>query len=94
MEITIHEDKKIVSIWLTNAEQEDSSITARLNLLIAKYRDANYTVAVFKSGKKDLFQCTVDLCRYNRMREAVAEGYRERMAPTPRQQQNCQKTYE
>lgn len=78
MEINTHEDKKIVEIWLTNAEQEDASVKARLNLLFAKYKNDGYTVVVFKSGKKDLFQCTADLLRNNHMGEAVAQKHCER----------------
>ena len=73
MEIKTHEDKKIVEVWLTNAEQEDAGVKARLNLLYAKYKNDGYTVAVFKSGKKDLFQCTAHLLRHNRMEEAAAQ---------------------
>jgi len=65
VEIISHEDKKIVEVWMTNAEQEDGSVKARLSLLLAKYKNDGYTVAVFKSGKKDLFQCTSDLLRHN-----------------------------
>jgi len=65
LEIKTHEDKKIVEVWLTNAEQEDAGVKARLNLLYAKYKNDGYTVAVFKSGNKDLFQCTADLLRFN-----------------------------
>lgn len=54
MEINTREDKKIVEVWLTNAEQEDAGVKARLNLLFAKYKENGYTVVVFKSGKKGL----------------------------------------
>lgn len=78
MEIKTHEDKKIVEVWLTNAEQEDENVKARLSLLFAKYKNDGYTVALFKSGNKDLFQCTSELLRYNRMRETVTQKYHER----------------
>lgn len=68
MEINIRESSKIVEVWLTSAEQEDTSISARLKLLYAKYRNTNYSVVVFKSGKKDLYQGTLDLIMYNRKR--------------------------
>ena len=77
LEIKTHEDKKIVEVWLTNAEQEDADVKARLNLLYAKYKNDGYTVAVFKSGRKDLFQCTAHLLRHNRMKEAAAQKNRE-----------------
>lgn len=79
MEITVNKDKKIVEVWLTNAEQEDASISARLKQLYAKYQNTDYTVAVFKSGKRDVYQSVLDLCKYNQMRAAVAQKYRERM---------------
>ena len=79
MEITVNKDKKIVEVWLTNAEQEDASISARLKQLYAKYQNTDYTVAVFKSGKRDVYQSVLDLCKYNRMRAAVAQKYRDRM---------------
>ena len=72
MEINVREDKKIVEVWLTNADQEDPNVAARLDLLYAKYRNTDYTVAVFKSGKHDLYQSTLDLCKYNRMKETAA----------------------
>lgn len=77
MEIKTHEDKKIVEVWLTNAEQEDADVKARLNLLYAKYKNDGYTVAVFKSGKKDLFQCTAHLLRHNRIGEAATQNDHE-----------------
>ena len=78
MEIKTHDDKKIVEVWLTNAEQEDADVKARLKLLYAKYKNAGYTVAVFKSGKKDLYQCTTGLLQHDHMKEAVAQKKRER----------------
>ena len=77
MEIKTHEDKKIIEVWLTNAEQEDADVKARLNLMYAKYKNNGYTVVVFKSGKKDLFQGTAHLLRHNRMEEAAAQKNRE-----------------
>lgn len=92
MEINIREDKKIVDVWLTNADQHDESVIARLEQLYAKYKNTAYTVAVFKSGSKDLYQGTMDLYRYNRIRMAVAQKYREKMAQKTRRRSkngNC-----
>ena len=83
MEINIHEDKKVVDVWLTKAEKHDENVSAQLKQLYAKYKNTEYTVVVFKSGSKDLYQGTLNLCRYNRNRMAAAQIYRERMAPKP-----------
>lgn len=83
MEIIINKEKEIVEVWVTNAEQEDAIVSARLKKLFAKYKNTDYTVAVFKSGKRDVYQGVLDLCRYNRMRAAAARKYRERMAEKP-----------
>lgn len=83
MEINIREDKKIVDVWLTNDEQNDEGIAAQLKQLYARYKNTEYTVVVFKSGSKDLYQRTLDLCLYNRNRMAAAKIYRERMGQSP-----------
>lgn len=83
LEINIHEDKKVVDVWLTKAEKHDENVSAQLKQLYAKYKNTEYTVAVFESGSKDLYQQTLDLCLYNRNRMAAAQVYRERMAQSP-----------
>lgn len=72
LEINVREDKKIVEVWLTNADQEDPNVAARLDLLYAKYRNTDYMVSVFKSGKRDLYLSTLDLCLENRMKATAA----------------------
>jgi len=83
LEINFREDKKIIDVWLTKTEQHDESVSAQLKQLYAKYKNTEYTVAVFESGSKDLYQQTLDLCLYNRNRMAAAQVYRERMAQSP-----------
>ena len=36
MEINIHEDKKVVDVWLTKAEKHDENVSAQLKQLYAK----------------------------------------------------------
>ncbi len=68
MEMNVREDKKIVDIWLTNAEKNDPVLREGLNDIYKKYKEKKYLVAVFESGEKDLYQGTLDLLAYNKRR--------------------------
>lgn len=78
MEINVLDDKKIVEIWLTRAEQEDPALNASLKDIYAEYKQKKYTVAVFKSGDRDLYQSTLDLLSYNKKRVAEIAVQREK----------------
>lgn len=75
LELNVHDNTKIVEVWLTNAEKNSPSIQAQLNDLYAKYKKKKYTVAVFHSGGGDLYQSTRELLAYNKRRcaERVAQ---------------------
>ena len=66
MELKVHDNTKIVEVWMTNAEKNDPAVQARLKKLYAKYREKKYTVAVFQSGSGDLYQSTRALLAYNK----------------------------
>ena len=68
MEMNVRDDKKIVDIWLTNAEKNDPALREGLNDIYKKYKEMKYLVAVFESGEKDLYQGTLDLLAYNKRR--------------------------
>lgn len=70
MTVTIHEPSKIVEVALTHAEQSDESIKQELDALYAQYKGTQYTVAVFLSGKRDLYEETRSLLLFNRRRAA------------------------
>ena len=70
MDVTIHEPGKIVEVALTHAEQTDAIVKKRLNELYAQYQGTKYTVAVFLSGKRDLYEETRSLLLFNRHRAA------------------------
>ena len=70
MEMNVRDDKKIVEIWLTNAEKNDPVLRESLKDVYAKYKAKKYLVAVFESGSGDLYQYTRDLLIYNRRRSA------------------------
>ena len=78
MELNVRDDRKIVEVWLTNEEQRDEALQARLNPLCQAYKAKKYTVAVFLSGSEDLAQRTSDLLCYNRKRLARLEVERAR----------------
>jgi len=73
MQIDVHEDKKLVCVWLTKDESADE----KLKPLYEKYKQSKYTVAVYRSGDQDLTELTGALLRYNRklfaQREVQAE---------------------
>ena len=62
MQTKIHEPTQIVEVMLTHAEQ--------LKELYAQYKGTKYTVVVFLSGKRDLYEDTRDLLLFNRRRAA------------------------
>lgn len=78
MEINVRDGKKLVDIWLTNAEKNDPEIRAILKDLYAKYKKKNYLVAVFESGGKDLYRSTLDLLAYNKRRCAELAVQRDK----------------
>lgn len=78
MEINVRDDLKIVDIWLTNAEKSDQALRAGLQPIYDKYKAKKYTVVVFESGSRDLYQSTLDLLAYNKKRVAQMEVQREK----------------
>ena len=78
MEMNVIDDKKLVEIWLTNAEKKDLALRESLKSVYAKYKKKNYLVAVFESREKDLYQGTLDLLAYNKRRCAEIEVQREK----------------
>ena len=83
MEMNVRVDKKVVEIWLTNAEKVDPILREGLKDVYAKYKAKKYLVAVFESGGDDLYENTRDLLLYNRRRsaeKAVQEEKKQRAA--------------
>ena len=84
MKLKVHENTKIVEVWMTNAEKNDPAVQARLKELYAKYKEKKYTVAVFQSGGSDLYQSTHDLLAYNKRKCAELAAQRASRPQTPR----------
>ena len=84
MELKVHDNTKIVEVWMTNVEKNDPAVQARLKELYAKYKEKKYTVAVFQSGGGDLYQSTRDLLAYNKRKCAELAAQRAQRAQTQR----------
>lgn len=81
MEINVHDDKKLVDIWLTRRERDDQAVQESLKPLYRKYAEKQYTVAVFMGGELGLTEETNALLCYNRRRIAELEVQREQKKP-------------
>ena len=87
MELTVKDERKLVEIWLTNAEKSDPVLRAGLQGIYDTYKKKKYLVAVFESGNCDLYAQTRDLLLYNRQR--LAERH-ETQQITVRLARKCQ----
>ena len=54
LQIDVLDDKKIVAVWLTRAEDANEAVRARIDGLCREYKPRKYQVAVYKSGREDL----------------------------------------
>ena len=68
MEVRVHEDMKLVEVWLTRQEQADSAVREQLRQMYQDYKARKYMVAQFHSGGGDLYAITRDLLIFNRKR--------------------------
>ena len=78
MGIHYNHQKKICTVWLTNAEKMDAALRESLIPLYRKNKEQGYLTAVYESGTEDLFEGTRDLLLYNRRRLAEIEIQREK----------------
>ena len=82
MEIIRDDAKKLVQVWLTRQEGEDSAVQARLQPMYAQWKQQKYMVAVFHSGQEDLKENTMALLAYNKRRSAELAVQREKRRRT------------
>ena len=66
LEIQVNDSSKIVEIWLSNAEKDNTAVQDSLKPIYAVYKAKKYKVAVFQSGGGDLLGNTRDLLLHNR----------------------------
>ena len=50
LQIDVLDNKKIVAVWLTRAEDANEAVRARIEGLCREYKPKKYQVAVYKSG--------------------------------------------
>lgn len=76
----VHDDMKLVEIWLTKAESDDDVFRRKLEPIFAEYKKKKYRVVVFSSGKGDMLELTKDLLKHtlevNAKKELEAEKCR------------------
>lgn len=82
MEIIQDDAKKLVQVWLTRQEGEDSAAQERLQPMYAQWKQQKYMVAVFHSGQEDLKENTLALLAYNKRRCAELAVQREKKRRT------------
>ena len=82
MEIIQDDAKKLVQVWLTRQEGEDSAVQERLQPMYAQWKQQEYMVAVFHSGQEDLKENTMALLAYNKRRSAELAVQREKKQKT------------
>ena len=87
LQIDVLDDKKIVAVWLTRAEDANETVRARIDGLCREYKPRKYQVAVYKSGREDLHTSVLDLLTYNKRRIAELQVQREKAAQTQRPEQ-------
>lgn len=80
MEVNIMDDKKMVTIWLTNADQKNPCLVNELFHLYEVCAKKKYKIAEFHSGAEDLYANTRDLLLFNRKRVAEKEIQTEKMS--------------
>lgn len=78
MEVNVHDDIKLVEIWLTKQEQEDAALREQLQRMYQVYKSRSYMVAQFHSGGEDLYTLTRSLLVFNRRRIEELAAARER----------------
>lgn len=84
LQIDVLDDKKIVAVWLTRAEDANEAVRARIDVLCREYKPRKYQVAVYKSGREDLHTSVLDLLAYNKRRAAELQVQREKAAKAER----------
>lgn len=84
LQIDVLDDKKIVAVWLTRAEDANEAVRARIDGLCREYKPRKYQVAVYKSGSADLHTSVLDLLAYNKRRAAELQVQREKSAKAER----------
>ena len=73
-----NEQKRILTIWLTNADQQNTACMASLSPLIAEWSAQKYLPVIFRSGKENLEENTSGMLKHNREVTVRREMEREK----------------
>ena len=65
MTVQIYDRKKMVTIWLTHADQAHAGIQEAVRRISREYKSKKYLVGVFLSGQGDLVEQTSVLLCHN-----------------------------
>ena len=65
MQIIKNEKSGIAQIWLSNAEQQNERVMNLVECKIKELSGEKFKVAVFRSGSKDLYECTENFLHHN-----------------------------
>lgn len=80
MEITRNDETRTISVWLTNADQQNEEIQNWLKVKYPVWKKQGYLTAVYKSGHEDLYENTLALLKHNRRLSAQKEVAAEKQA--------------
>ena len=65
MEINVNDDKHTVEIWLNHQEQQNVKTDDFIKVTANNCLEMNYKLAVFRSGCKNVVDCTDGLLKKN-----------------------------
>lgn len=65
MEIDVLDKNKIVEIWLTHEDENNTVISEFIKHKISECKRIKYKVVIFHSGNQDLLTCTEGLLKNN-----------------------------
>lgn len=65
MEISVNNDSKIVTIWLSHSDEVGLQVKDLVAQTIGEYKKRKYKVAVLRSGSQDRFKNTESIVLAN-----------------------------
>lgn len=78
--INVNDSSKIVSLWFTNEDPHGQPLPEDIRKMCSDYRKRKYMIAIFRSGKEDLFENTFALLKHNRQQIAENEVRQARLS--------------
>lgn len=78
--VNVNDASKIVSLWFSNDDPPTEPLSEEIRKLCDDYRKQKYTIAIFRSGKEDLFGNTLALLKHNRQLAAENEVRQAKLA--------------